>query len=82
MLRSDDVIVAAVAPVETQKLFSAWKSADRAWMLAISDEFPRKWPGDIRYVEAGKGSVGTPLRAAHDRCVAARDAARKAAGWL
>lgn len=66
----------------TDELFAAWNAADEQWMIAVMREFPRQWPGDVRYTAAARGQPGTPLRAAYEKYAAARDAARKAAGWL
>lgn len=66
----------------TKELFAAWNDADEKWMIAVKASFPRQWPGDVRYTAAANGQPGTPLRSAYDKYVLARDAARKAAGWL
>lgn len=67
-----------------QALYLAWSETDRAWVLEIEKAFPKDWPGDVRYIEKGKGEPGTPLRAAFDAMVAARDAFKQAGGdrWL
>lgn len=41
--------------------------AEEKWTAEIRKAFPKKHPGDIRYISSGKGESGTPLRFAYVR---------------
>jgi hypothetical protein len=49
-------------------------ATDQAWMTEIRKAFPYQRAGDVRYTDKANGEPGTPLRAAYEAYVAARDA--------
>ncbi len=63
------------------ELYEAWVAADQAWSAAIELAFPKEWPGDVRYIQKGKGEPGTLLRAAYETRQAAEEAFRAAGGF-
>lgn len=64
-----------------RELYDAWVAADHAWSDAIKATFPKRWPGDVRYMPEGRGAPGSPLRAAYDACSVSANAFRDAGGF-
>jgi hypothetical protein len=78
-LRHPSSQIDADVPATLDAVYGAWVAADEAWMAALRQAFPRKRNiGDLRYTDAGKGEVGTPLRKAFDAFVRAGSAWREA----